>query len=953
MNIVPTRRSSHRGLLRTLSVEHGTIFSRFRHSFCALSSEDYKMSRLYDITQNHFEDGQLMYPARPRLSWHARLNTPTLAKQGAQTLIPFSSNQSETRRYVPYVRELLNGLWLIDQDPIWILIDDLVATGEPQSSRDAFPEFQQWKHVVMASSFVEATLTLVSQGHLQSRSPLEDRDELVDSEEDDVAELDDVQSAPESTPSSVPTWLVAFMLATMPQTRVDAYEGFVFCLSQLDGIPKHLRAPLLLISMCSISTHKIAVQVPILLNAFHDVFSNAEPDCVGKTDRCQSFGSRESVIYQYNILLTLLSLFPHVPGFARCTIGFLQHMETSGVFLDAETSNNLLSCRFASNGLAATIRDVLGKQEMHDSQDQSDVSFALLQFYSRRSNQPMAAEFAEASVRKRPGRYVQTYLRSFRNVAESTAYLRTIEEREQREAISNKNIIECVYTLDGSFSDHCQTISPLPTTEFRGASKRHIYSSLLHSVAVSKTLSAETFRDLFIAVREAHGDDRELETIAISGMLRRKAWDQAKDLWDQWQTTNRSIRSILSEMRNFLAKRDRTFGDAGKVRRALGWSKVTEQVTTRRMNMLSVDASALSVIVRALAGPKPDSLAGAFATMDEYALKLQNPESKLTGAGCSHLAKSEVAPGTKPAVEKVQLTSRVINCFMVRAMYFRRPDVVFRLWDGMTTYYGVDSSITSLDLLIRSARLATSMETALTKFTPKWMMHSGGFFRKPVFSDLSAEIMWMLSPDYSPTPRWNGVPAWRMVRRLFREEIIFANWPQLRHVSIPALAVRGDDATRKVEAFKELTMAGGLWGAQASRMGNYPHLMPSARIFREYIVMLGRVHRSSEIPEVLAWMKALNLLPSRRCLSLSLALWSEVGLDSLADDVWGGGMSRHHSQNNDGSSSLGHRRHGGEYDRLLAWLEDWVGEENVPEESEVLDAFRYLQELEEREEFLY
>jgi hypothetical protein len=951
MNLVPTRRSSHRGLLRTLLLEHGTIFCRFRHSFCAISSEDYKVSRLYDITQSPFEYGSLMDPARPRLSWHARLNTATLEKQSTQTRIPFSSNQSATRRFVPYVQELLNGFWSMDQDPIWILIDDLVATGEPQSSRDAFPEFQQWEHVVMASNFSEATLTLVSQGYLRYQSPLEERDELV--EDDEVADEDGHRS-PNSTPALVPTWLVAFMLATMPHTRVDAYEGLTFCLSQLDATPKHLRAPLLLLSMCSLATHKIAVQVPILLGAFHDMFSNTDPDLVAKPDRWRFFGSRESIIYQHNILLTLLSLFPHVPGIARSTIGLLQHMEASGVLLDVDTANKLIGCRFASNGLVATIRDVLERQGMHDAQQKSnELSFALLRFYSKRSNQSMAAEYAEASLRKRPSQFAQAYLRSFRNAAESVAYLRSIEERKQREVTWNSQSIGSACSLHRSFSDQNQTISPSPTAEFRGVTKRHVYSSLLHSVSISKTLSAETFRDLFTTIREAHGDDRELETIAISGMLKRKAWDQAKDLWDQWQTTNRSIRSILREMRSFLERRDRNFGDAGNVRRTLGWSKLTEQVTTRRMNMLSVDASALSVIVRALAGPKPESLASSFATMDDYALKLQNSESRPVDMNYSGLPKADAVTDTGPVVEQVQLTSRVINCFMVRAMYFRRPDIVFRLWDGMTSYYGVDSSITTLDILIRSARLAASMETALTKFTPKWMMLSSGFFKKPVHPNFSAEIMWMLSPSYSPTPRWDGVPAWRMVRRLFREEIIFANFPRLRNVSIPAQAVRGDDATGKVEAFKELTTAGGLWGTQARKMGDYPHLMPSARIFREYIVMLGRVHRSSEIPEVLAWMKALNLLPSRRCLSLSLALWSQVGLDSLADDVWGVAMPGHHSRTGLKPSSLGHQRHGGEHDKLLVWLETWVGENNVPEESEVLDAFRYLQELEEREEFLY
>ena len=955
MSLIPARRSSYGGLLRTLAIENGSIFCRFRYTFCALSSEDFKVSRLYEDSQEFLDNdpSSLIYPVKPRLSWNARLNTSTLEKQPMRTRIPFSSHKYAVERDARYFQVLLNGLWSLDQDPVWLLVDDLVTTGEPQSSPNAFADFQRWKHIAMASNFSEATMTLVAQGYLRYRSPLDEHDEgleeygvMVENEG-----VEDAQEVPANTQVPIPTWLVAFMLVTMTNTRVEAYEGFAFCLSQLDATPRHLRASLLLLSMCSLSIHKVVVQVPVLMGAFHDVFSPPNSELGGTTEHSQSYGSRESMIYQYNALLTLLSQFPHVPGFARRTTQFLHDMESHGVRLDVDTGSKLVTSRFASNLLASTVRDILGRQGIHEAQEESDeLSFALMRFYSKRSNQAEAAKYVEAARRARPGKYAQSYLRSFRDATASIAHLLTIEEVEPQEDTTH----EGGKRLDHSTSVQTQTASSSPTADFRGITKRNIYTSLLHSASISKTISAETFRDLFFTIREAYGDDRELETLALSGLLKRKAWDQAKDLWYQWQTTNRSIRSILREMRSFLDKRERTFRDAGKVRRTLGWSKLTEQVTSRRMNMLSVDASALSVIVRALAGPKPDSLAGAFATMDEYALKMHHSGPQPTDLNSSNDTPSDVATGTEPVVEQVQLTSRVINCFMVRAMYFRRPDVVFRLWDGMTSHYGVDSSITTLDILIRSARLAASMETALTKFTPKWMVFSGGFFRrKPMLPNLSAEILWMLSPECSPSPRWAGIPAWRMVRRLFREEILFANWPWLRNVTVPALAIRGDDATGQVEAIKELAMDGGLWGTQVRKMGNYPHLIPSARIFREYIVMLGRVLRSSEIPETLAWMKALGILPSRRTLSLSLALWSQVGLESLADDVWGGSAYQHLSRVNNRPSSPVHPRHGGEYDKLLAWLEDWVGEDNVPGDNEVLDAFEYIQKLEEREKDLY
>ncbi|KAF8501991.1 hypothetical protein JB92DRAFT_849767 [Gautieria morchelliformis] len=945
MNLGPTRRSLHHGLFRKLFV-HGSSFYRFRHTFCALSSEDYKGHRSHDFPHISLENDWCspVYPVKRRLPWDMRLNSHIPERPTLQTRTPFSSCHS-SQRYVPYVPELLRGLWSLDQDPIWILVDDLVATGDPQRSSEALPEFEEWRHIVKTPHLSEATLTLVTEGYLRYHSPVNELDhDGVDEEDEDGA-----HGAVEPSSATIPTWLVAYLLATKTNTRVEAHEGLAFCLSQLDATPRHIRPSLLLLCMCSLSTNKLAVQVPVLLSAFSDVFSHKTSD-LEEAGHLEPFGSREYGIYQYNVLLTLLSQFPHVPGFARRTIQFLKHMEAAGVPLDGETAKKLLASRFASIHLVATIRDFLERQGAHKTQEQSDdFSFALMRFYAKRSNQAEASRYIESAQRIRPGQYARSYIRSFRNAADSIAYLRAIEESDQHK--DKKHLGDGQHVQDLSRTVSVKDSSS--TADFRGVTKRHVYTSLLHSAAVSKTISAETFRYLFVTIREAHGDDRELETVALSGMLRRKAWEQAKELWEQWQRTNRSIRSILHKMRAYVDKRERNFGDAGKVRRTLGWSKLTEQVTCRRMNMLSVDASALSVIVRALAGPKPDSLLGAFATLDEYALKMQNSECRPVDLN-SNPPQSDSALSTDALPEPVQLTSRVLNCFMVRAMYFRRPDIVFRLWDGMTSYYGVDGSVATLDILIRSARLAASMETALEKVTPKWMVLSGDFFgRKPVFPNLSAEILWMLSPNYSPTPRWGGAPAWRMVRRLFREEILFANWPWLRSVDVPARAIRGDDATGKVEALKELTMDGGLWGTQIRKMGKYPHLIPSARIFREYIVMLGRVHRSSEIPEVLAWMKALNILPTRRTLSFSLALWSQVGLESLADDAWGGVNPRRLGGNKNESSPPSHASHGGEYDKLLAWLEDWVGQDNMPEESEVLDCFKYIQEIEEREVLLY
>lgn len=104
--------------------------------------------------------------------------------------------------------------------------------------------------------------------------------------------------------------------------------------------------------------------------------------------------------------------------------------------------------------------------------------------------------------------------------------------------------------------------------------------------------------------------------------------------------------------------------------------------------------------------------------------------------------------------------------------------------------------------------------------------------------------------------------------------------------------------------------------------------------------MLGRVQRSSEIPEVLVWMKELDVVPTKLTLGVFLALWSQVGLDSPINEGW--------------KILPGYDAgHGGEYGKLIAWLEDWVGKENIPTDGEILEAFQYIDFIENKESVLY
>jgi hypothetical protein len=85
---------------------------------------------------------------------------------------------------------------------------------------------------------------------------------------------------------------------------------------------------------------------------------------------------------------------------------------------------------------------------------------------------------------------------------------------------------------------------------------------------------------------------------------------------------------------------------------------------------------------------------------------------------------------------------------------------------------------------------------------------------------------------------------------------------------------------------------------------------------------------ASQIPQILAWMRALGVPPRVRTLAYALVFWAEVSiggplleqLRTFRDRWWGDD--------------------GGEYVRLVLWMEDWVGAENVPAEVAVGEAMR-------------
>ena len=93
----------------------------------------------------------------------------------------------------------------------------------------------------------------------------------------------------------------------------------------------------------------------------------------------------------------------------------------------------------------------------------------------------------------------------------------------------------------------------------------------------------------------------------------------------------------------------------------------------------------------------------------------------------------------------------------------------------------------------------------------------------------------------------------------------------------------------------------------------YSRIVPTNVTFRLLLDLLGAESLSAEIPLVLAWMRTLNIMPSKSTLATAIVYWTEVGSDAPLIEALKGGQ--YHSP----------------YKRLVEWMTEWVGVEYMPQ----------------------
>jgi len=286
---------------------------------------------------------------------------------------------------------------------------------------------------------------------------------------------------------------------------------------------------------------------------------------------------------------------------------------------------------------------------------------------------------------------------------------------------------------------------------------------------------------------------------------------------------------------------------------------------------------------------------------------------------------------------KIKLTPAFIATFMKNLAHSGRPDVAFMLWDHAELLYGVTPDASVLNVLLEIARVVVKYEETFTGFwanlrAKRTWAHPDFFspLHVPDRDEVVESIRLTLDrgrKKHRSTGLWGDVPAWRRATKIFYH-VVLGNNPKLLHVITPHTAIRtsaddihrhpwaefvrsvqgpspADEVFHDVDANSPASLARlGLYPLHA-----YPGVAPTKKTFHNQIYLLGMCGQAGQIPTILAWMKELGIIPYQKTIAISLIFWAEVSLRAPLFEQFGGE---------------------GEYQKLLKWLEGWIGASRMP-----------------------
>ena len=328
------------------------------------------------------------------------------------------------------------------------------------------------------------------------------------------------------------------------------------------------------------------------------------------------------------------------------------------------------------------------------------------------------------------------------------------------------------------------------------------------------------------------------------------------------------------------------------------------------------------------------------------------------------------------AARKPTVPAPMITCFM-RVLVATNPSAALRLWECMGILYNITPNADAFTAMLDAARKATlngesfagAMQELGFGFRFRLPFAKTAMGTQPEPADAQSLdgarhrslAKFQSSLAVNEGDMWGGERAWRRAYRIFTSALL-AGWPALADVRPPAHAVRASVESPATAPLRDLkrfltphnatdsdegptrstpTPTLTLHADPAADLraphpppppllpihsrGAYPTFAPNDATFHAAVLLLGIARAAGEIPQTLAWMRALDIAPRTRTLAYALVFWAEVSIGApLLEWIRG--------------TRVGGGGGDGEYRRLVRWMEEWVGAQNVPDEAAVGEA---------------
>ena len=721
----------------------------------------------------------------------------------------------------------------------------------------------------------------------------------------------DLSPPPLDTVHSPPTWLLV-ELCSKVRSQADAEKASHLIVTHLPHVSPSLRPPLLILVVHVLSTYRVlpalepVIKLFIGLPLFHEH-------------------------WHFNRLLRALSFYTDSPTdgcyVARLAILLLKTMTERELRLTNKTYRLLLQNRFVTTELAEELRKRMIRDKVVP--DRAHL-VPLLRIFAHRGSVHDATTYTRAIYdldrRREKTPNVNVSKRSRLAETDRVVPSTTVEYLNH---LVHEDSQRTQFDADAEWLRFLKTGRSHRFLNKQSASAA-AWGARLFSLSRTRSFSPENLVAFFEWSRAQHFPFRTHTTLSytvvLRGLLLKRAYPLALEVWERYHARKMHLDYIA-------------FG-------------IGVEVLTRAGH----PDRALALL---------DSLVGGYRPRQSRRIRRTS--------------------GRLPVTTRTRVPASLVTRFM-RVLSITNPSAALRIWEYMGILYGTTPDALAFTSMLNAARRATlygesfvgAMQELGFDFRFRLPFTKPAMGAQPEPTD-TGSLDGARRKTYERLEKslvinegdmWGGERAWRRAHRIFTSALL-AGWPALADVRPPAHAVRSSvesPATAPLRDLKRflsppnpiengaddsapptpLTLHSDPFRTYADTeadthlphsppllpihpRGAYPSFAPDDATFRAAVLLLGASRAASEIPQTLAWMRALGVAPKTRTLAYALVFWAEVSIGApLLERLRGSPVGSHLV--GDGGQ--------GEYARLVRWMAEWVGAQNVPDEAAVGEAMR-------------